>query len=267
MGRKALFFDIDGTLVSNPEKKIPDGLAPALARARERGHLLFINTGRTYCASRVLAQELGIPGLCCGGGAHIVLDGETLLHHPLPLEKANRLKRRALHYGIDIILEAAYAIYCCGDPFVYTKGWEEAVRLLYKDCDVHYFALGDESYTFDKFCMVRNPADPEPYEAFLRELSEDFECIYRGGDLHECNQKGYSKGTCIAFVLDRFGIAYEDAFVFGDSANDIRMFQSPAANRIVMKTHDQELEPYATWYAEDVLDDGIAKALEHFHII
>src|SRR5574344_2019749 len=43
---KALFFDIDGTLVSFQTHRIPDSTLEALTLAREKGLKLFISTGR-----------------------------------------------------------------------------------------------------------------------------------------------------------------------------------------------------------------------------
>ena len=43
---KALFFDIDGTLVSFTTHAIPQSTVKALTRAREKGIKIFISTGR-----------------------------------------------------------------------------------------------------------------------------------------------------------------------------------------------------------------------------
>ena len=43
---KALFFDIDGTLLSEITKEIPQSALDALKKTAEKGNLTFINTGR-----------------------------------------------------------------------------------------------------------------------------------------------------------------------------------------------------------------------------
>ena len=43
-----LFFDIDGTLFDD-SRKLPASVLPAMEKARENGHLIFINTGRNLC--------------------------------------------------------------------------------------------------------------------------------------------------------------------------------------------------------------------------
>ena len=49
MKRKALFFDIDGTLLVDASKELPKSAAAAITEARRAGHLIFINSGRTRC--------------------------------------------------------------------------------------------------------------------------------------------------------------------------------------------------------------------------
>lgn len=45
---KALFYDIDGTLLSEKTRRVPESAVQALKEARRQGHLVFINTGRVY---------------------------------------------------------------------------------------------------------------------------------------------------------------------------------------------------------------------------
>ena len=50
MKKAALFFDIDGTILSEETKEIPKSAIEALLEVKKKGHLLFINTGRTMCS-------------------------------------------------------------------------------------------------------------------------------------------------------------------------------------------------------------------------
>ena len=48
MKKAALFFDIDGTILSEKTKEIPKSAIEALLAAQKKGHLLFINTCLLY---------------------------------------------------------------------------------------------------------------------------------------------------------------------------------------------------------------------------
>lgn len=45
---KALFFDIDGTLVSFQTHRIPDSTVQAIRQSKELGIKVFISTGRPF---------------------------------------------------------------------------------------------------------------------------------------------------------------------------------------------------------------------------
>ena len=78
--------------------------------------------------------------------------------------------------------------------------------------------------------------------------------------------KGHSKATAIQWVLDQYQIPLKDAYVFGDSMNDLSMFEF-AENAVLMGKHDKGLEPYATFVTKTVEEDGVAWAMKELGII
>ena len=81
---KALFFDVDGTLVSFRTHHVPDSAREALREAHERGVKLYIATGR---AAKDLGELEGIPydGVVALNGSHCVTgDGRTVSSAPIP---------------------------------------------------------------------------------------------------------------------------------------------------------------------------------------
>ena len=73
MDRKALFFDIDGTLLSEETKQIPESAKNALKEARKNGHLVFINSGRSYILVKPIMEQIEADGCLCGCGTCIVV--------------------------------------------------------------------------------------------------------------------------------------------------------------------------------------------------
>ena len=71
MGQKAIFFDIDGTLWDF-RNRIPDSTRLAIDRLRQKGHLCFINSGRTRgFISHPHLLSLGFDGIVSGCGTMI----------------------------------------------------------------------------------------------------------------------------------------------------------------------------------------------------
>ena len=87
MERSILFFDIDGTLLSEITRQIPNSAAEALQRAKKAGHMLFINTGRTVCSIPTEIRRLPFDGYLCGCGTCLVYHDEILFERSLTPER------------------------------------------------------------------------------------------------------------------------------------------------------------------------------------
>ena len=83
MDRYALFFDIDGTLVSFKTHEIPASTIFALTQAKANGHRVFIATGRPP----IIITNLGaiahlIDGYVTTNGALCLVGSETVARIP-----------------------------------------------------------------------------------------------------------------------------------------------------------------------------------------
>ncbi|GLZ81302.1 hydrolase [Actinorhabdospora filicis] len=72
---------------------------------------------------------------------------------------------------------------------------------------------------------------------------------------------GHDKGTGLAFVAERLGVAAEDVLVFGDARNDLPMF-AWAGRSVAMGNAHPEVKAAATDHTESNLEDGVARFLE-----
>ena len=115
MQHQLLFFDIDGTLLSNATHQIPESALSAIAAAQKNGHLVFINTGRTIRTMPSFLKTLGFDGYLCGCGTRIVGWGTHSPGEQLPVSlvlarPAGRLRQDRKHtcaysaYSVMILL-------------------------------------------------------------------------------------------------------------------------------------------------------------------
>ena len=88
--------------------------------------------------------------------------------------------------------------------------------------------------------------------------------IYEPGQVR--NGAALSKSSCVEWALKHYGIDLEDAYVFGDSSNDLTMFRC-GAHTIALGKHDEVLDPYTEYVTDTVERDGVAKAMEHYGLI
>ena len=90
--------------------------------------------------------------------------------------------------------------------------------------------------------------------------------IDRQNGFFEVVPKGFSKASGIAYILEHMNIPMENAYVFGDSNNDLPMFQY-VKHAVAMGVHSNVLEPYAEFVTKTVEEDGIAFAMKHYGLI
>ena len=137
--RSALFFDIDGTILSEITRQIPESALEALIRARENGHLLFINTGRTWCALPKEVKEAPFDGFLCGCGTYLTYQGEVLFFSSIPEKRGIRILEKMEECGIEGLCEAAADVYY---PRHKTRFPElEQIKQYYQSC-----GLGNTSF-------------------------------------------------------------------------------------------------------------------------
>lgn len=258
--RKALFFDIDGTLVGK-KGFIPDSTMRALFRARELGNLVFINTGRTYKLAWCAAKNFETDGLICGCGTEIIIDGRSLYEYTVPENRVEDLKRSCKLMNFDLCLEGH-------DGVAYSENLRtpEAKRVAdFTDREGALFKDGFRNkFKVNKFCIQAD--EKTDFQGFKKEYGSDFDIIDRGGGFFECIPKGHSKASAITYVLRLFDIPLERTYAFGDSTNDISMLKA-VPNGIIMGDHDRETEKYAGFITKRLEEDGIEYAMKSLGII
>lgn len=260
---KALFFDIDGTLFSEINRNVPESAKQAVEKARKKGHLVFINSGRTYGLMGPIKDLLEVDGYCCGCGTRIIAGKEVLFSASIPRERGNEIKKLIVKYGLDGVLEGTESCYFRKETSR-IAGVEKLKEVVVREGNLSPYGWDEDCYEFDKFCLF---ADGESdIKGFSRALGLDFAIIDRGNGFYECVPAGFSKATAIEQVLKHYEISLENAYVFGDSTNDLSMFEY-AKNCILMGHHSVELEPYATFYTKNVEDDGIAYAMRKLELV
>lgn len=261
MNRKVLFFDIDGTLFSEVTRQVPENTKQALKIAREKGHLVFVNTGRSYAELGPIKEELDVDGWVCGCGTYVEANGVVLYHHPIPAEQAEKIKDAIIACKLDGFLEGREGCYVSCETSHMPEGNDIRRGIAFA---IRSYDWTKECGEFDKFCILAD--EQSDTVTFFRSLDLEIDVIDRGGRFYECVPAGHSKATAIDVVLEHYGLTLKDAYVFGDSTNDLPMFEY-VPNAVLMGKHDKELEPFASFVTKTVEQDGIWYAMEHLGLL
>ena len=109
---KALFFDVDGTLIDEVKHEIPASALEALRRTREKGNKVFINSGRTSGMLKRIMEMVEVDGFLCGCGTELIYEGESVYYKKLSAEMKQRIKDASDRYGILVHLEGRHGWHC-----------------------------------------------------------------------------------------------------------------------------------------------------------
>ena len=264
MNRNIVFFDIDGTLLSEKTKLIPDSTRKAIKSIREQGHLAFINTGRPIFELTSYIKDIGFDGFVCGCGTYIEYDNKVLLHNSLGKDLSQKIVQAVKKYKLDAALEGIDGVYY--DDLEFIKHPEILkVRNIHEQEGV---STSENWYkddlNIDKLVIFLN--EDSDFQGFFNEFKDTLDFIKRAEDFYELVPLNYCKATGIQFIIDYLNIPFENTFAIGDSTNDLTMLQY-VKNSIAMGNSNPKLFDFVTFVTKDIKDDGIQHALSHYKMI
>ena len=263
MEKSVLFFDIDGTILSEITRTVPDSAVSAIREAQKNGHILFINTGRTISSIPSEVSRIGFDGYLCGCGTYLVYDGELRFSRAILEERGREITRKMGKCDLYGVAEGVEDVYF-PERITRFDNLEQSRRYFREKGMGIEQPLERGNFTYDKLFVYSD--ERSDMDAFLEFIKEDMEAIDRGENTYEVIQKGYSKATACDFVMKKFGIPKERAYVFGDSSNDLAMFMY-ADHAIAMGKHSKVLDPYTEYVTKTVEEDGLAYGLRHYGLI
>lgn len=199
--RKLLFFDIDKTLLTPYPWAVPASARIALKKAHDNGHLLFVNSGRTYAMIPEIIRKIGFDGYVCGCGSQIYMNGELLFSSSIPNSLCREIIEILRNCKIPAFFERP-------DKILYDNGscsLPGAIQNLKTEVEVEDLSLYTSeiyhSFTFDKFLAF--PAADSDTDTFRKFVDEHFLCFIHDDKAWELTQKNCSKATGIRFLADR----------------------------------------------------------------
>ncbi len=255
---RAIFFDIDGTLLSFETHEMPSGTRRALEKLHERGVKLFLASGR----GKLLIRQFEETGL---------FDGAVLLNGQLSIVQGRVVHRALLDPGdVRLVLEDAR---------------ERGYPNLVEEEDTFYISHHNET-SRAMFRMVNHPpAQDHPIEralthdvfkiiAYLDEAQEKrllaklpHSAGYRWyPTFTDIGPKDGGKNVGIDRVIETLGISLKETMAFGDGSNDREMLAHVGLG-VAMGNASPEVKASADYVTKSVDEDGVADALRRFALL
>ena len=260
---KAIFFDIDGTLLSFQTHAVPDSTTKALAALHRRGVRTFIATGRPLGGIRNL-DGLQFDGYITLNGGYCLTGGEdgrqqVIYKNPIDPQDIESLIR----------YERAHPF-----PVMFVTAREMFINYL-NDTARQIFTLLD--FPVPPVRPIEEAAEQEIFQVVSFFRAEEEGQIMREvfphcdatrwnplfADVVAC---GNSKRVGIDRIIGHYGIPLSETMAFGDGGNDIQMLQHVGIG-VAMGNASDEVKRSARYVTDTVDDDGILNALHHFGIL
>ncbi len=258
----ALFFDIDGTLVSFKTHAIPQSTVEAIRTAKGNGAGVYISTGRPLqLITNLKAIEQYIDGYMTTNGA-LCFIGSRIVNR-VPIDKCS------LERILDDVRDNDYCCIVVG---------QSGVRLLNpKPIFDEVFVKGlcvtniDKSLSAEEIICSEDIFQLSPFFSSEHEkalMSQISGCV--SGRWHpsftDITSIAADKGNGLLAMVEALGIDLEQTIAFGDGGNDIPILRA-AGIGIAMGNACDEVKQAADYTTSSVDDDGIVKALQHFGVI
>lgn len=279
MNKKAIFLDIDGTLM-NHSGKIPDSAVVAIEEARRNGHVVLVCTGRSRAEISRDIFQLDLDGIIGAAGGYVELEGKAIHEVYIPKEEVSHIVRFFEAHDTQFYLEATSKVYTNKQSKAYfinridqriARSPEAKVDI---ESQMHPFLVNME----DESDLIRDDINKVTFmgasltlDEIQQEFKEHFLVIpgsygQEGKICGELMLKEVHKATGIEIALKALGIERRDTFAYGDSYNDIEMLQYVACG-IAMANSPEALKKVADDVTDSPDEDGLYKSFKKYGLI
>ena len=258
MNIQAIFFDIDGTLVSFDTHQVPESTIQALNELRQRGVKIFVATGRAFASINNLGN-LQFDGYITMNGSCCLVGDEVVYKKPLPKNDIKSL----INYVENVR----------SFPCFFTDGSEPFCNYSNEVSDKIFDSLNFPppkpapiSQALEKDICQMSIFYNKENEAEILALLPDCKTASWSPHFTDVIHVEAGKDAGIDKILAHFNIPLEATMAFGDGGNDISMLRH-ANIGIAMGNASDEVKAAADYVTASIDDDGVKKALEHFGVI
>lgn len=260
---KALFFDVDGTLVSYKTHQIHPEDIRSLKKLHENGIKLFIASGRNFEVPdeakviepvRPLMDGLiGINGQVCE-----MADGTIVSNYRMNDDDNKAVRKCCSENHLALLYYLGPNAYVT-EMTDLVKGFAEYVGLPTPKVR----PLAPDEPTPIKLCVYTTAADED---RLLKPLLKHTLTANNRDFISDLIPSDVGKDNGIRDICNYLGIDPKETMAFGDGENDISMIRAAGIGIAMGIAPDKvkETADYVTTAAEDA---GITKALQHFGLI
>ena len=276
---KAVFFDIDGTLV-NDSRTVLKSTEKAIKSLKDQGILVGLATGRGPYFVEPFMKQLDLDFAVTYNGQYIFSREKVIAARPIDKQHLTAIIDFARKKGKEIALGTKEGVEGSrimsfglspasqwGSQFVPKKlsrtvsnGFNQLVGKVIRQDKEELLNLARKPIY--QVLMLATPKETLEFEEQFQELKFTRSSPYAADIINQ----GVSKLEGIKLIAEEFGFDISQVMAFGDSDNDIEMLSGVGLS-IAMGNSNSRVKEVAKHTTSSNSRDGIHRALEHFGIL
>ncbi len=270
MTRKAVFVDVDGTLIDD-YGQVPESALRAVREARANGHLVFLCTGRSMVELTPSIHEVEVDGYVLSSGAYVQVGPDVLLEERLSPEAVRHVADFFDAHGGGYYFQASDGVYASPEArdllrtivaasVASDPAFSEVDHGLLTYVDTITVDVDPRTMAMTKAIFFESAVPLEDLRAEFQDfLIVPASVTVFGANAGEMTIPGIHKATGIDVVLDHVGVGLADTIAIGDSYNDLEMLEHVAVG-IAMGDAPRAVRDIADEVTTSTIEDGIRLA-------
>ena len=254
---KAIFFDVDGTLVSHSISNIPQSTKQALQKLQQNGIKIFLATGRHLPELEDLhVQDIPFDGYVLING-QLCLDSNQniIFEQPIPKQDNQKLRQIFEDKKIPTVIIDKNGLYSnFMNPTIIQAQADVSSPVPkiqeYHSSNVYQYTIYTNELKAQNILSKLENCTMTKWNPYA------FDIIPSTG----------GKSAGILKTIEHYGIQQNEVMAFGDGENDIEMLKW-AHIGVAMGNADENVKKNANYITTHIDEDGIDQALKHFNLI
>lgn len=256
---KAVFFDIDGTLVPIGESKMVESAYRAIKSLQEKGIKCIVCSGRDFREvgrGNDVLDRIKFDGIIASTGQCCIdKDGVPFYIQTFDDKQTDEV--------ISLFKQKEYAICLKSEYGSYINCVNSLNGNIYNKLKKEVFPI--KEYQGERIYQALIYAGKEDIE-ILKQNLKNLKITSWHPLMADLIPLDGGKAKGIKRFIDKYNIKLEETMAFGDSNNDHDMLKYVDIG-VAMGNSDSELKKIADYVTSDCKDDGVYLALKHFGLI
>ncbi len=257
---KAVFFDVDGTLVSHRTHGVNKSTIQSIEQLRKQGILTIVATGRHPIEiARLLPDELKFDAYLCLNGMLCLQADQLISSHPID--------KQDLHHLLQYLKDNPFPCIFINQYEMYINYANALVQRVQKDISSQVPTIKDTSNTENEDILQLIPygLSDEQIQSVLNIMPHSKATSWHP-DARDIIAKGGGKDKGIQEILEYYHLDASECMAFGDGDNDVSMLKMVGLS-IAMGNGNDNVKQVANYITKNIDDDGIYHALRKYRII